>query len=465
MNKIIKITAVLFFASTALFAQLGTEGTFDARNYGMAKTANSVSRGVFSIGINPANLISFPSQKLEFSTVLPIPSISMKAGTNFISIDEINYFFGRVNGEGRYLNDSDKQRLMDLFSDGGVVGMNVSLNLLMVSYMVSPEFGTIAFSVNDVGAVKCNIPKALPEMALYGNPAGKVFNFSEFDLKSWYLRSYALSYARRIYTSSEFPYNIISAGITLKYIQGFSYAGTDRVNSSFSTGANNQVEGTADYRGYSAFSSNFGVKYDFDPVKKESDFTPFPEPAGSGIGFDLGLAASFGDSWKLSLALTDLGSIKWDKNAAQFSATGSIYIDDLSNEAQRDSLKDKFVGKSKKIDSFETGLPSALRLGIAKNISYNLLLTADCNLGFNDLPGNSTKGRFSIGAEWKPMDWIPYLRTGFTFGGLYGFGWAAGIGFDINVLEINIATSDFNSFVSPNKAKYLSVAIDTRWKF
>lgn len=465
MKTIIRTIAVLFLASISIHAQLGTEGTFDARNYGMAKTANSVSRGVFSIGINPANLISFPSQKLEFSTVLPIPSISMKAGTNFISIDEINYFFGGVNGQGRYLNESDKQRMMDLFSDGGVVGMNASLNLLMVSYMVSPEFGTLAFSINDVGAVRCNIPKALPEMALYGNPAGKVFNFSEFDLKSWYLRSYAISYARRIYTSAEFPYNIISAGVTLKYIQGFSYAGTDRVNSSFSTGSNNQVEGSADYRGYSAFSSNFGVKYDFDPVKKESNFTPFPEPAGTGLGFDLGLAASFGESWKLSLALTDLGSITWDKNAAQFTANGSIYIDDLSNEAQRDSLKDKFVGKSKKIDSFETGLPSALRFGVAKYFSSDFFVTADYNLGFNDLPGNSTKGRFSIGAEWKPMDWIPYLRTGFTFGGLYGFGWAAGIGFDIKVLEINIATSDFNSLVSPNKAKYLSVAIDTRWKF
>lgn len=457
--------ALLLFTAVSMYAQLGTEGVFDARNYGMAKTANAVSRGVFAVGINPANIISFPSNKLEISTVLPFPSLSVKGGTNFISIDDINYFFGGVNGQARYLDQNDKKRLMDLFSSGGVIGMNMTLNLLMVSYLADPSIGAFSFAVNDIAAVRCNVPAAIPEIALYGNPAGKVFNFSEFDLKSWYLRSYSLSYARRIFSTAEFPYNIISAGVSVKYIQGFSYAGTDRVNSSFSTGDNNQIEGTADYRGYSAFSGNFGVKYDFDPVKKESSFSMFPEPAGTGMGFDLGLSASFGEDWKLALAITDIGSIKWDKNAAQFTANGSIYIDDLSNEAQRDSLKDKFVGKSKKIDSFETNLPTVLRLGIAKYFSKTLFVTADYNLGFNDMPGNSTKGRFSVGMEWKPMDWIPYVRSGFTFGGLYGFGWAGGLGFDINILEINISTSDLNSFVAPNKAKYLSVAFDTRWKF
>ena len=465
MKKTITVLALLFFVSVNLYAQLGTEGVFDARNFGMGRTSNAVSRGVYSIGINPANLISYPAQKMEISTLLPLPSLSVKGGTNFISIDDINYFFGGVNGQARYLDSKDKQRLMNLFADGGDVGVSTTVNLFMISFMVNSGFGTISFSVNDIASAKCKIPKAVPEIALYGNPAGKVFDFSGFDLKSWYLRSYALSYAKRIYSSDSFPSDIISAGITVKYVQGFSYAGTDKVNSSFTTGTSGQIEGNADYRGYSAFSSNFGVKYDFENVKKNSTFSLFPEPAGSGFGFDLGVSAEFKNEWKFSVAVTDIGKIKWDKNAAQFTASGTVYIDDISSEAQRDSLKDKFVGKSKKIDSFNTDLPTVLRIGMAKYFSASLTAAVDYNLGFNDMPGNSKKGRLSLGIEWKPMNWIPYIRSGISFGGLYGFGWAAGLGFDIGILEINLATSDLNSFVTPNKAKYLSVALDTRWKF
>jgi hypothetical protein len=465
MKKTLFVSALLLLSAVSLYAQLGSEGVFDARNYGMAKTANAVSRGVFANGINPANIIAFPSNNLEISTIIPFPSLSVKGGTNFISIDDINYFFGGVNGQARYLDANDKQRLMDLFAGGGTGGLSVTLNLFMISIIPDPSIGAFSFAVNDVAAFKCTIPSAFADIALNGNPTGKVFNFNEFDLKSWYLRSYSLSYARRIFSTTEFPFNVISAGVTVKYVQGFSYAGTDKVNSSVSTGTSGQIQGTADYRGYSAFSNNFGVKYDFDPVKPKSDFSMFPEPAGTGLGFDLGLSASFGEEWKLALSLTDLGKITWNQHAAQFTATGSIYIDDLTNEAQRDSLKDKFVGKSRKIDSFDTNLPTALRFGIARYFGKDFFLSADYNLGFNDMPGNSTKGRFSLGMEWKPMAWIPYLRSGLTFGGFYGFGWAAGLGFDINILEINIATSDFNSFAAPNKAKYLSVAIDTRWKF
>jgi hypothetical protein len=341
MKRIIYVFSAFIFLSASIYGQLGTEGTFDARNYGMGKTANAVSRGVFAIGINPANIIAYPSNNLEVSTILPLPSISIKGGTNFISIDDINYFFGGVNGQARYLDANDKKRLMDLFADGGIVGANMTVNILMVSFFASPGIGAFSFAINDIAALKASIPSAVPEVALYGNPAGKVFNFSELDIKSWYLRSYSLSYARRVFTSKQNPTNIISAGITLKYIQGFEYAGTDRVNSNFSTGTTGEITGNADFRGYSAFSGNFGVKYDFDSVKPKSSFSIFPEPAGTGFGIDLGVSASFGDDWRLAVSLTDLGKIKWDKNAAQFTATGTIYIDDLSSEAQRDSLKDK----------------------------------------------------------------------------------------------------------------------------
>ena len=121
--------------------------------------------------------------------------------------------------------------------------------------------------------------------------------------------------------------------------------------------------------------------------------------------------------------------------------------------------------------SFSTNLPTALRLGASNKFNFGanswsgtLLLAMDINQGFNDMPGNSQKTRVSIGAEWKPMDWIPFIRTGFSIGGLTGFQWGLGLGVDAGTLEFNLSTST-QSLISPNSAKFFSVAFNSRWKF
>ncbi len=79
------------------------------------------------------------------------------------------------------------------------------------------------------------------------------------------------------------------------------------------------------------------------------------------------------------------------------------------------------------------------------------------------MPGNSVNPRISVGGEWKPMDWIPYIRTGFSFGGNFGFHWAFGLGFRADMLEFNIATTDLQTLIAPNSSKYISVSIGSSW--
>ncbi|MGA7836452.1 MAG: hypothetical protein WB996_00660 [Ignavibacteriaceae bacterium] len=69
-----------------------------------------------------------------------------------------------------------------------------------------------------------------------------------------------------------------------------------------------------------------------------------------------------------------------------------------------------------------------LRIGISHyflseetNNVGSLLLAVDFYQDFNDMPGNSKKPRFSLGMEWKPMEWVPYLRLGISVGGESGF--------------------------------------------
>ena len=185
---------------------------------------------------------------------------------------------------------------------------------------------------------------------------------------------------------------------------------------------------------------------------------------------DFGLSASLSAVLNVSFSVTDIGSIKWDQRSARYSALGDIYVNDISNKDQIDSLDDKIMGKGAYVNDFTTALPTALRFGISyfmkeSKIPGTLLIGLDYNQGLNNLPGNSTKARFSIGSEWKPMDWIPYIRTGFSFGGWAGFNWAAGLGIDMGLVDLNFATSDMNSLVFPNSAKHLSVSFGSQWKF
>ena len=61
-------------------AQYGSIGSVDARSMGFAKTYTAVTKGVYSIGLNPANLILEDTLKFQIATLLPVPSLSAIGG-------------------------------------------------------------------------------------------------------------------------------------------------------------------------------------------------------------------------------------------------------------------------------------------------------------------------------------------------------------------------------------------------
>ncbi len=463
------IIMIICFALTNVYAQFGSFGTIDARSQGLAGTSNSIARGVYSIGINPANLSIDKNDFIDFTTVLPFPSTSVNSGTNFITINDINYYFGGVNGESRLLTEDDKQRFNSLLSGGGLVFINASFSLFSFGINISEDVGAFAISVQDIAGAKLYIPESLSDIALNGNQQGRTYDLDDTNLKAWWIRNYSLSYSRIIAGNNSDSFDKLTFGVTGKFITGYSYIGTEKVNCSFATGQGNQITGQTDLLGYSAFSDMFGVKYDFDSVKQKSSLGLFPSPAGTGYGFDLGIAGKTGN-WGFSIALTDIGKITWNNNAAQFSSFGDIYIDDLSNQEQLDTLENRLTGDSQKIHKFTTSLPTALRAGAHYSfdngiVPGSLLLALDIDQGFNNLPGNSKYPRLSFGAEWKPMDWIPYFRTGISYNSELGIGWGFGVGIDIKIVELHFASSDMQSFITPNHSRHLSFSFGSRWKF
>jgi hypothetical protein len=482
--KLIKLTAITFIFSFNLIAQsAGSIGMPDARSSALGRTYTAASVGVDGIGTNPATILNRKdlNKKWEIRTVLPIPQLGFKLGTNFLTIDEYNYFFGEKsvdeNGDdvGRYLNADDKSRLSDLFADGGTFQSDISFTLLAITFKPNDKIGAFGFAISDLFGSNVTFPRGLVDLLMNGNTQGDEFNFDDTKLEAWWLRKYSFSYARSLNILPKM-FQQVNLGISFNFVSGFFYTGIERMNSQFSTGAQNSLTIKNDFLAHSSFSNDFGVAYSFDSTSfgKKSSPGLFPSPSGGGFGVDLGFWGKINDAWAIGFSLTDLGSVTWDQNVAQFKADTVVVITNISNENQTKDLTDKIFGQknAEYVGTLSTSLPSAMHIGISyqldkakPNFPGKLLIVADYNQGFNNRVRNSTTPRVSIGAEWIPKNWILSFRTGFSFGGFDKFGWAAGGSFDFGFLELSGGTPDFHQLFMPNSAKRVSFAFDSKWKF
>jgi len=169
-----------------------------------------------------------------------------------------------------------------------------------------------------------------------GNPLGSNYNFDDARINAWWIRDYSLSYARELPTDFQSIFSSLAAGVTIKYVQGFAFAQSMQTtgNSITTNSANDDITLSTNYSIQSAFSDNFNVKYNYanspndstNSNNNNSNVGPFPTPAGTGMGFDLGLNGSIGDTWKFALAITDIGSINWDKMLPLLLLPGNIHL-------------------------------------------------------------------------------------------------------------------------------------------
>jgi hypothetical protein len=474
------IYIIFLFITASLNAQgFGSVGVLDPISAGMANTYTTSLTGVYAVGKNPANIILDRGENFEIATVFPFPNVGVFAGTDFISIDEINYFFGGIdNGNGervaRYLNAEDKERLRQLFDRGGVVSGAFTASLFNVVINTGRYSGTFGFSINENIASYADLPESVVDLALDGNPVGYSYEFNGSKINAVWMRDYTLSYARD-FRDVFWGFRNFNIGISLRYIQGFALIKSDYIKSSIVTGEEGELITSGDFLGYSAFSKDFNIEYDFDSsfVDNGSSFSTFPSPSGNGFGMDIGLSARVSDKLSFGVALTGIGSIKWNHNVAEFKSDAVLTFDDLTNKDEVDSLFDEVIGDGKFINEITTELPAVLRLGVAfdvhkyfrkGNFPGTLVVAIDYNQGLNYTAIGTTKPRFSIGAEWRPAYVIP-IRTGFSFGGRFGFAWSFGTGLDLGLFEFNISAYNFRTLLMANSAEAVSFALGSRWKF
>lgn len=480
MKKII-LSISLLFAFNSIFAQSsGSFGYTDAKSAGLAFTYASNALGVDAIGVNPANLALQDFTRFSMKTLLPLPPLSLSLTTP-LSVEKYNYFFGGVidaNGKtvGRYLTQSDKDELNQLLGESDLI-FNTQINFLSFAYYHSEKIGGFGFSFVDRIGSNIRLSKLFTDLVFSGLYPMKLYSFSDMDIKLSYTREMSFSYGRKIVDFDDKFIQSLYGGLAVKFVRGYYYLSTAKNNSYFKLENDNVIRGKWDYEIYHALSPSFAKNYGKDSIVSVDNFSfsLFPEPAGTGMGFDLGLTAILSNQMRVSLAVTDIGSITWDKNQAIIKGSGDFTFEGYSSKEQIDSLKDKFKQVTSDLkSSFTTSLPTALRLGVSYRLDQapfiskfpgRMLVSFDYNQGFNNEIGNSTKPRFSLGIDWKPGNWIPTVRTGISLGGKLGFRWGFGLGIMAGPFDFNIATSNFDSIVSQNTATKLNLYLETKWRF
>jgi hypothetical protein len=412
---------------------------------GMGRTAVASSRGLDAVGINPANLVAHDGALVTLS-ILPL---GVNVGSDFLSYDLYSEYFtgvatdsGRV---GRYLTDADKQHILDAFTSGvGHGGLDFETRAFGLS-LAFETVGAFAFTVSDRIAATGAIPQEYVQFLFFGNPPGSVYSFGETEASVEWLRDYALSFGMQL---PEFPFVQAGyAGASVKIIHGFSYFALERFNSRMTTSTDGVLDATID---------TWTRKAGFDPG--DGDFTPFPAPGGTGLGFDLGVAADLNDYARVGLSVTDIGSITWKNNLTENVASGVIHLDNPLDAAQRDSVENAVKGEEREGQQFSSPLPTTLRMGVAfelhkisalKPLLYGeLIVAADYTQGVTEAPGTSLRPRLSLGLEYSPWKFLP-IRAGASFWGEEEPSFGIGLGFHAGFFEFDIAAESVEWLVNP----------------
>ena len=401
----------------------------------MAGATVASSRGLDAVGINPANLALKDDGTVEFSLI----PVGIGLGSDFLTYGLYNKFFTGVDSPtgrvARNLSDQDKQELLDAFP-GGIGRIAGDAEVRPVGLAI--RFGrlaTVALTATDRVSASAAIPASYAKFLLYGVTPSSSYDFSGAGGSASWTREYAVSVGVPL---PDIRYcDSWAAGVSVKVVHGFAYASLARDNTWLAAGSDGVLDASINLAGMAA----------------HADFahSPFPAPAGTGIGLDLGVTAEVNDVLDAAVSVTDIGSIAWSRGVQTIAGGGAMHLDNPMDSAQRDSLEHAVTGTTAPGSPFTTPLPTMLRMGVQVDVGRLPLvrtfmfgeLTAACDYTqpLADASGYGKTGRVAAGLEYRPWHFLP-LRTGVGFGGPDRFDFALGFGLKLWVLQLDVASDN-----------------------
>ena len=456
---------ILTLLSFSVRGQYGSFGVTDARSLGMGNTYTATTYDLYAIGKNPGLLpMRHGNEKVSF--IFPNLTAQQYGIGNMLSTFDY-YSTNKLRSDGIIELTKDKFKLA--IENNGKIFVDGLIGFFSAAYHPGEHIGSFAFSMSDYITAYMDIPDIILEVNYGDEIKDGTFNLDNFTFKSWWIRSYALSYGRYLYKNDNSLLKNISGGITLKYMTGYAYTDIGlSANATYST-ATQTLSGSYQARSVHAFSEDLSSINSFNQEDSKPRGFLRLRPAAYGYAVDLGFGAELQNGFIFGLAITDLGNLKWTGAAKTSNFDGYVDISGVIDHETIDSLAHEINLESEVSESFSTPTPTALRLGLALQFEkmFNrfpgeLLVGFDYNQGLNNEPSNFTASRFSLGFEYRYKPKWPSLLGGYTYDLLKIGRGAIGLGYQTHFADIYVSTIDIFSIVVGGDR--LSGSLIIRWK-
>lgn len=434
----------------------------NTRGIGMGRTSAAVSFGLDAAGTNPANL----SLGTAYNVVIGIAPTGFQAGGDVLSYEIYAEFFSGVDSPdgtiGRDLTDHDKLRILDRFSGDEPGRSYVDLDARLFGIAVAlPGTGVLAFTVTDYAGAVLTLPQDLARFVLYGNPLHSSYDFGGARITANWMRAYTLSFGSTLPVS---VVEFLAVGGGVKLVQGFAYYEVIRSESRLATSPYGVLTGEIDFLARSSQSATL----------KGSGFDLFPDPSGTGFGFDIGFTAGLTKGFSMGASVVDIGSVVWTTNNREVFTDTVLTIDNPLDPEQQDAMVNAISGiEQREIGAFTIRLPTRFRAGVAlqvhdlqpfRHMTGELILAADYIRGLYDTPGASVDSRISVGAEYRGVPWLP-VRAGVWSGGPGGTNVSFGFGLHTKYVVVDIATDNIGWAVAPGRTSFGSLSFGATVRF
>ncbi len=433
---------IIFFALFILFTSLFADSFDDPIGISLGDAFMLRTNDFRALGWNPAQLSNYPRK-----ITLGLGNVNFFVGNNALSLNYYNDLMGK------YLNESDKQELLDRIPEAG---FGIDADIGGSSPLMAISYNNFAFKATFSLLTTARFSKELFEF-LIDDLEFKSYDFSDSRGELAAVSEYHFGYGHKTLLNDYIPYNFppIYAGLSFGYILGMNYAKVTEMQA----GIENSTDGIVLDNYVKVKTAGIHRDMENDEIKTDTGSTFH----GRGFRMDLGLVSDINDQLTLGLNLKNMfGVVVWDKKCEEhvFSAYGDSLFIYMEDEDFEEAVIDSDTTYS--IDKIIQNIPFEIHLA-AKYRLNKFDLYGDYVQGFDTSVYTSAKPKFSFGAEYDILNWLP-LRAGFGFGDERSSHFSIGSGFVFRKFELNWASRTYFSPIAPY-AKGMSFALGMLLKF
>lgn len=328
----------------------------------------------------------------------------------------------------------------DHFNEGGLLGIDgksfasfdLDMTLLYLAWRPNRHAG-LSFSIRQRAAGVTYVDRDLVRLGVDGEPAiqGRTINIERTMLDARYFREYGLSMAT---TLKQYGLDL---GARVKLIHGIANASSD---------PNLQANFTVTEDGFGSSASLTSViarTAGFDDVQEVRTHTS-PSGGNFGVGVDLGVNWRMNQYFSTSLAINDLGLVRWKKDITNYELQDvnieiptlqDIIRDRTFNSVLLDSIENIFEE-----DTTNTAYTTGLNTNIFGSATFHATKNDLATLSFGSFfVQDRARMIFGLGYTRKLKNWLA-LSLNAVHTQQSGFDLGAGLALDFAGMQIYAAS-------------------------